>query len=157
MCRYFSAKNKEFNAKQDKLSDGLDDAKKVISDRHLKTMEMVRKIAIAAQGLHAMMQKITVETTEDGLPHDVLPFAMKVESAVDVGDMLATFNKLLTRSPLLEVAEDQATSTEAGEEPYRNVAKVPILALTSTRRSFVRSESSFEDLSLVSGSDSDEE
>ena len=73
-------------------------------------MEMVRKIAIASQGVHALMHKITAETAEDeesdsfsGPP----PFA-DVETAVDANDMLSKFEKLIARSSLLEIAEKRA-------------------------------------------------
>ena len=72
-------------------------------------MEMVRKIAIASQGVHAMMHKITAETAEEESDSfsEPPPFA-DVESAVDANDMLSKFEKLIARSSLLEIAEEQA-------------------------------------------------
>lgn len=121
-----AARNKEFNAEQDKLTDRLDDAKGVINDRRRRTTELARKVAAAAQGLGALMRKMSSETAEDrsaaaaAAAHDLAP-SLELETAADVAIVLSNFDAVLTRTSLLEVAEEREASAGAEElVMYRN-------------------------------------
>ena len=109
-----SAKNKEFNAKQDNLTDKLDDAKKEISYRQLKTSEMARKIAISAQGLNGMIQKLELASVTAGKDNSAVDGPdTGVGTAEEVEAMLAQFDKALTRNSVLAVADEQASTAGA--------------------------------------------
>ena len=111
-----SAKNKEFNAKQDNLTDRLDDAEKKIRYRQVKTSEMARKLAVSAQGLNGMIRKLASVTAGKD-ENAVGEPDMGVGTAEEVEAMLAQFDDTLTRNSVLAVAVEQASIVE-GEQSH---------------------------------------
>ena len=106
-----SAKTKEFNAKQDDITERLNDVKKKMRERSSTTTEMLRTIAFASQGIHSMMEKVAKGDDNRGGFADTTSAYVTVESAVDASDLLSRFEKLWTASSLLEVAAEEEQRT----------------------------------------------